>query len=121
VERDDWNNWNFGTLGTCGRLKHFERSAAIEQLEQLERTVSRDERSLAVERLERLRESLDFSHCLDLMTVQPKADRPSAETGVDVTVRHQLIENRGALVRDHEIRRIDKREQRNSHRNVCAS
>jgi hypothetical protein len=30
------------------------------------------------------RESLDFSRCLILMTVQPEADQPSAETGADL-------------------------------------
>jgi hypothetical protein len=33
----DWNNWNFGTLRTCLSLKRFERSAAVERLERLER------------------------------------------------------------------------------------
>jgi hypothetical protein len=38
---------------------------------------------------------------LILMTVQPKADQPSAETGAD-RLRHRTTENKGALIRDHE-------------------
>jgi hypothetical protein len=43
----------------------------------------------------------DSSQSLDLMTVQPQADPPQAETGADLRIRHQLIENRGASVRAH--------------------
>jgi hypothetical protein len=42
------------------------------------------------------------------MTVQPKADQPSAETGADLKSDHQLIEKQGRVNQRSRIPRVEK-------------